>query len=59
MDKNQQKKLLDAICELNDLMDSPTIKVVDGNFNEAVIRQAITYIKKLKTEKNNSALASE
>lgn len=55
MNKLQEKKLLDAICELNSVMDFPTIRIVDGNINEAVIRQATAYIKNLKAKNNDSS----
>ena len=54
MNKIQEKKLLEAICELNSVMDFPTIRIVDGNINEAVIRQATSYIKTLKARTNDS-----
>lgn len=54
MNKQQEKKLLEAICELNAEMDYPTVRIVDGNINEAVIRQATAYIKNLKAKSNQS-----
>lgn len=51
----KKKKLLEAICELNSVMDFPTIRIVDGNINEAVIRQATAYIKNLKDKINETS----
>ena len=36
-------------------MDFPTIRIVDGNINEAVIRQATAYIKNLKDKINETS----
>lgn len=55
MNKQQEKQLLEAICELNAEMDYPTVRVINGNINEAVIRQATAYIKNLKTKNNETS----
>ncbi len=55
MNKQKEKQLLQAICELNAEMDYPTVRIVDGNLNEAVIRQATSYIKNLKAKTNDSS----
>jgi hypothetical protein len=56
MNKQQEKKLLEAISELSSEMDSPTIKIVDGNINEAIIRYATSYIRNLKAKKVEETL---
>lgn len=55
MNKDQEKQLLQAICELNAEMDFPTVRIVDGNINEAVIRQATSYIRNLKARSNETS----